>query len=150
MDKQADRQRGKELLAAVLCWFYFLLSAGRAEQLLRSPIHLETQKHHLPLNHSFLWNGADPRSACLFTAQRSHSASLSRNHSHKQPGPALSSASVKGGSIHALVFLYMCIWVVLNWSQFIVSYIFSLFFSPLKPTTTDLILSVWEAFSNCF
>lgn len=38
-------------------------------------IHLETPKHQRPQNHDFLQKGADPSSA-----QRSHSASVFRNH----------------------------------------------------------------------
>lgn len=83
----------------VVCRLYFLLSAGRAEQLQQHLIHLETQKHRLPPNHSFLWNLADPRSACLFTAQRSHSASPFRNHRRRRrrPGPARPSFCLCGG-----------------------------------------------------
>lgn len=53
-------------------------------------IHLETQKDRLPPSHSFLCNGTDPRPARLITAQRSHPASLSRNRTHRQPGPLFS------------------------------------------------------------
>ncbi len=73
--RYTDRQTGKQLCAVVSS-----CCQQAVEQLQLRLIHLETQKHELPSNRRFLWNGADPRSACLFPAQRSHSASLSRNH----------------------------------------------------------------------
>lgn len=46
-------------------------------------IHLEKQQRQRP-NHDFLWFNSDLRSVCLFTVQRSHSASLSSNRTHRR------------------------------------------------------------------
>lgn len=90
---------------------------------------------------SFLWNGADPRSACLFTAQTSHSASLSRTH--RQPG---CSQFWLSDSVHARLpsHVLACISVHehLNFleseSVYCLLYIIFFFFLSLKPTQPQM------------